>query len=82
MSVLYVIVGAIALAVAIFMCIGVGKLTKYLLKKHDSEYHDDHDEVPSFLVGFLVIVVLAVVIGLVVVLSYFLGESIINALNK
>ena len=82
MDVLYVIVGAIALAVAIFMCIGVGKLTKYLLKKHDSEYYDDRDEVPSFLVGFLVIAVLAIVIGLVVVMSHLVGESIINALNK
>ena len=82
MSVLYVIVGAIALAVAIFVCVGVGKLTKYLLKKHDSKYYDDHDEVPSFLVGFLVIAVLAIVIGLVVVMSHLVGESIINALNK
>lgn len=81
MSVLYVIVGAIALAVAIFVCVGVGKLTKYLLKKHDS-VHDDHDEVPSFLVGFLVIAVLAIVIVLVVVMSHLVGESIINALNK
>ena len=81
MSVLYVIVGAIALAAAILMCISVGKLTKYLLKKHDS-VHDDHDEVPSFLVGFLVIAVLAIVIGLVVAMSHLVGESIINALNK
>ena len=82
MSVLYVIVGAIALAVAIFVCVGVGKLTKYLLKKRDSEYRDDHDEVPSFLVGFFVIAVLAIVISLVVVMSHLVGESIINALNK
>ena len=80
MSVLYVIVGAIALAVAIFVCVGVGQLTKYLLRKHDSVH--DHDEVPSFLVGFLVIVVLAIVIGLVVTISHAIGESIINALNK
>ena len=80
MDVLYVIVGAIALAAAIFVCVGVGKLTKYLLKNHS--VHDDHDEVPSFLVGFLVIAVLAIVIGLVVVMSHLVGESIINALNK
>ena len=81
MSVLYVIIGAIALAAAIFVCVGVGKLTKYLLMKYDS-VHDDHDEVPSFLVGFLVIAVLAIVISLVVAISHLVGESIINALNK
>ena len=81
MDVLYVIVGAIALAAAIFVCVGVGKLTKYLLKKHDVPY-GERDEEPSFLVGFLVIAVLAIVIGLVVVMSHLVGESIINALNK
>ena len=81
MSVLYVIVGAIALAAAIFVCVGVGQLTKYLLRKYDYA-HDDRNEVPSFLMGFLVIAVLAIVIGLVVAMTYRVGESIINALNK
>jgi len=81
MSVLYVIVGAIVLAEAIFACVGVGKLTKYLLKKYDLA-NNDHDDVPSFLVGIVVIAILAIVISLVVVMSHLVGESIINALNK
>ena len=82
MSVLYVIMGLIVIAAAVCWCIGVGHLTKYLIRKYDSEYDYDHDEVSSFLLGALVIIALAIVIGLVVALSYFLGESIINALNK
>ena len=82
MSVLYVFTGLIVVAAAVVWCIGVGQLTKYLIRKYDSEYDYDHDGVPSFLLGVIVIVALAIVIGLVVALSYFIGESVINALNK
>ena len=82
MSVLYVFMGLIVVAAATCWCIGVGHLTKYLMRKYDSEYAYDNDEVPSFLLGVVVFVALAIVIGLVVALSYFIGESVINALNK
>ena len=81
MGVLYIIVGLIAVAVVVFVLIGVGMLTKYLLRKYDSVY-DDHDEVPSFLLGALVIIMLSLAIGLIVSLAYLIGQSIINALNK
>ena len=83
MSVLYVFMGLIVVAAATCWCIGVGHLTKYLIRKYDSEYdYDSTHEVPSFLLGVFVFIALAIVIGLVVALSYFIGESVINALNK
>ena len=80
MSVLYVIVGLIILAAAVFVCSGVGMLTKCLLGKHESEYDYYYDEPPSFLLGFFVIVLLSIAIGLVIALSHLLGQSIVNAL--
>ena len=90
MSGLYVIVGLIVLAAAVFMCIGVGMLTKYLMRKYDlmriytSEdsrlYSEADDEVPSFLLGAFVIVMLSIAIGLIVSLSYLIGQLIVNAL--
>ena len=80
MSVLYVIVGLIILVSAVFVCSGVGMLTKHLLGKHESEYDYYHDEPPSFLLGFFVIVLLSIAIGLVIALSHLLGQTIVNAL--
>ena len=78
MSGLYVIVGLIILAAAVFMCIGVGMLTKYLLR--DQSYYTPDDEVPNFLLGAFVIVMLSIAIGLIVSLSYLIGQLIVNAL--
>ena len=80
MGVLYIIVGLIALAAAGFMCIGVGMLTKYLLR--DQSYYTPDDEVPNFLLGAFVIVMLSIAIGLIVSLAYLIGQTIINILNK
>ena len=78
MSVLYVIVGLIILATAVFVCSGVGMLTKHLLGKSEYDYY--YDEPPSFLLGFFVIVLLSIAMGLVIALSHLLGKSIVNAL--
>lgn len=80
MSGLYIIVGLIVLASAVFVLIGVGMLTKYLLGKHESEYDYYYDEPPSFLLGFFVIVLLSIAIGLLVGISYPIGKAIVNAL--
>ena len=80
MSVLYVIVGLIILVSAVFVCSRVGMLTKRLLGKHESEYDYYYDEPPSFLLGFFVIVLLSIAMGLVIALSHLLGKSIVNAL--
>ena len=92
MGVLYIIVGLIVLASAVFVLIGVGMLTKYLLRTYDLMrtytaedsrlYSGADDEVPNFLLGAFVIVMLSIAIGLIVAISYAIGESIINALNK
>ena len=80
MSVLYVFTGLIVVAAAVFVVIGVGMLTKYLLR--DQSYYKPDDEVPNSILGAFVLAVLSIVIGLVVALSYTIGESVINALNK
>ena len=92
MGVLYIIVGLIVVVASVFMCIGVGMLTKYLMRKYDLMrtytaedsrlYSGADDEVPNFLLGAFVIVMLSIAIGLIVAISYAIGESIINALNK
>ena len=89
---LYIIVGLIVVVASVFMCIGVGMLTKYLMRKYDLMrtytaedsrlYSGADDEVPNFLLGAFVIVMLSIAIGLIVSLAYLIGESIINALNK
>ena len=80
MSVLYIIVGLISVAAAVFVLIGIGIITNYLLSTYASEYHYYHDEPPSFLLGFFVIVLLSIAIGLVIALSHLLGQTIVNAL--
>ena len=80
MSVLYIFVGLLVVTAAVFVCSGVGMLTKRLLGKHESEYDYYYDEPPSFLLGFFVIVLLSIAIGLVIALSHLLGQTIVNAL--
>ena len=92
MSGLYIFVGLISVAAAVFVCIGVGMLTKYLMRKYDLMrtytaedsrlYAGADDEVPNFLLGAFVIVMLSIAIGLIVSLAYLIGQTIINILNK
>ena len=78
MSGLYIIVGLIVLASAVFVLIGVGMLTKYLLRTYDENV--DYNEAPSFLLGAFVLAASSIVIGLVIALSHLLGQLIVNAL--
>lgn len=92
MGVLYVIVGLIVVVASVFMCIGVGMLTKYLMRKYDLMrtytaedsrlYSGADDEVPNFLLGASVLAASLIVIAIIVAISYPIGQSIINALNK
>ena len=90
MSVLYIFVGLISVAAAVFMCIGVGMLTKYLMRKYDLMrtytaedsrlYSGADDEVPNFLLGAFVIVMLSIAIGLIVAITYHIGQTLVNAI--
>ena len=80
MSVLYIIVGLISVAAAVFVLIGIGSITKYLLRTYDETAELDYNEVPSFLLGAFVLAVLSIAIGLVIALSHLLGQLIVNAL--
>ena len=80
MSVLYIIVGLISVAAAVFVLIGIGSITKYLLRTYDETAELDYNEVPSFLLGAFVLAVLSIAIGLVIALSHLIGQTIVNAL--
>ena len=85
MGVLYIIVGLISVAAAVFVLIGVGMLTKYLLRTYDengSQLYYRTDDMPNFILGAFALAVSLIGIGLIVAISYAIGESIINALNK
>lgn len=82
---LYIIVGLIVLASAVFVCIGVGMLTKYLLRTYDengSQLYTQTDSMPNFILGVFMLAMLMIAIGLIVVVSYPIGQAIFNALNK
>ena len=90
MSGLYIIVGLIVVTAAVFMCIGVGMLTKYSMRKYDLMrtytaedsrlYSGADDEVPNFLLGAFVIVMLSIAIGLIVAITYHIGQTLVNAI--
>ena len=80
MSVLYIFVGLISVAAAVFVLIGIGSITKYLLRTYDETAELDYNEVPSFLLGAFVLAVLSIAIGLVIALSHLLGQTIVNAI--
>ena len=85
MSVLYIFVGLISVAALVVVLIGIGSITKYLLRTYKAEdnrlYSGADDEVPSFLLGAFVLAVLSIAIGLVIALSHLLGQTIVNALS-
>ena len=78
MSVLYIFVGLISVAAVVFVLIGIGSITKYLLRTYDENV--DYNEAPSFLLGAFVLAASSIVIGLVIALSHLLGQTIVNAL--
>ena len=80
MSVLYIFVGLISVAALVFVLIGIGSITKYLIRTYDENAELDYNEVPSFLLGAFVLAVLSIAIGLVIALSHLLGQLIVNAL--
>ena len=84
MSVLYIFVGLISVAAVVFVLIGIGSITKYLLRTYKAEdsrlYSGADDEVPSFLLGAFVLAVLSIVISLIVVVLYYVGQALVNAL--
>ena len=80
MSVLYIFVGLISVAAVVFVLIGIGSITKYLLRTYDENADLDYNDVPNFLLGAFVLAVLSIAIGLVIALSHLLGQTIINAL--
>jgi hypothetical protein len=83
MSGLYIIVGLIVLASAVFVLIGVGMLTKYLLRTYDengSQLYTQTDSMPNFILGAFMMLLLMIAIGLIVVVSYPIGRAIVNAL--
>lgn len=83
MSGLYIIVGLIVLASAVFVLTGVGMLTKYLLRTYDengSQLYYRTDDIPNFILGIFMLSILALAIGLLVAISYPIGKAIVNAL--
>ena len=83
MSGLYIIVGLIVLASAVFVLTGVGMLTKYLLRTYDengSQLYYRTDDLPNFILGAFILSILALAIGLLVGVSYPIGKAIVNAL--
>lgn len=85
MGVLYVIVGLIFVAVVVFVSIGVGMLTKYLMRTFDengSQLYTQTDDMPNFILGAFMLAILMIAIGLLLAVSYPIGQAIINALNK
>ena len=83
MSGLYIIVGLIVLASAVFVLIGVGMLTKYLLRTYDengSQLYTQTDSMPNFILGAFMMLLLMIAIGLIVVVSYPIGRAIVNAI--
>ena len=80
MSVLYIFVGLISVAAVVFVLIGIGSITKYLLRTYDENADLDYNDVPNFLLGAFVLAVLSIAIGLVIALSHLLGQTIVNAL--
>ena len=80
MSVLYIFVGLISVAAVVFVLIGIGSITKYLIRTYDETAELDYNEVPSFLLGAFVLAVLSIAIGLVIALSHLIGQTIVNAL--
>ena len=85
MGVLYIIVGLISVAAAVFVLIGIGSITKYLMRTYDengSQLYYRTDELPNFILGAFMIAILMITIGLLVGISYPIGQTIINILNK
>ena len=80
MSVLYIFVGLISVAAVVFVLIGIGSITKYLLRTYDENAELDYNEVPSFLLGAFVLAVLSIVIAIIVVVLYYIGQALVNAL--
>jgi hypothetical protein len=83
MSGLYIIVGLIVLASAVFVLIGVGMLTKYLLRTSDDKWHKLYyrtDDIPNFILGAFMMLLLMIAIGLIVAVSYPIGRAIVNAI--
>lgn len=78
MSGLYIFVGLISVAAAVFVLIGIGSITKYLLRTYDENV--DYNEVSSFLLGAFVLAASSIVIAIIVVVLYYVGKAIVNAL--
>ena len=80
MSVLYIFVGLISVAAVVFVLIGIGSITKYLLRTYDENADLDYNDVPNFLLGAFVLAVLSIVIAIIVVVLYYIGQALVNAL--